>query len=804
MNHLWIDVKQAFRRIRRRPGMSLLAIAMLGAGIGATTALFTALYSVAIRPLSFHESQDLFTLSENSSNGPTETLGFATIADLRAQAKHSEPGIFGSWLPILSGAGDPSKVEGLKVSGNFFRLLGARPEIGRLITDQDDRPDADRVVLLSYRLWAGRFGSDPGVIGRVLTMDDTPYTVVGVLPSSFEPVFWTNFGKPADLWRPLRYEIDQPWACRTCRHLHAFIRVSSGDTEEMASAELQTLSAAMVATHPKEYSATGFQLEPLLESVSGPVRSVLAILLGAVTLLLGLACVNLASLQLGSLTRRLDELAIRAAVGASRARIVQQHMIESLVLSLSGGILGVAMAFAGTQYLGTLTTTQIPRLGTAGPGLAVLIFALLATIGTALVIGAGPALRASKTIAQVRGDRTAGHRSRQRGQSILVGIEVALAIALLIGAILITRSLDGLLSVDPGFNPKNLLTAEIASSGKSYEELESEVAYFQRILGDVRKSPQVRSAAVASQAPMGGDFDGYGVRAQDRPLANPADAPNADRYSVTPGWLKTMEIPLRRGRDIERTDTAQSEPVVLIDETLAKHYWPGVNPLGRHVQMGADDTPWRTVVGVVGTVHHTKLDSPPHPQIYIPETQWQWAEGRMIIAIRTKGDPVSMVKPLREIVHAIDPTQPLSNIATMEMLLGQSVEKQRFVSRVLTMFGTVALALVAVGIFAVLSMAIGQRSREMAVRMALGASASNIASVILRVGFAPVIFGVAAGIAIASLLGRFLESLLYGVTTSDVSTLVLAAGVVIAATAMACLMPIRRALRIEPARELRA
>lgn len=806
MDQLWIDLRQAMKRIIRRPGTAFLAILLLAAGLGATTAMFSAVHAVVLKPLDFNDSESLFMLWQRNEDGSSAPVGFETIADVREKATLID-GIagIGAWQPVLSGGTEPERLEGLRVSGNFFSLLGVTPQVGRSFSMDDDSPEAERVVMLGHGLWVRRFGSDRDIAGRTILLNDTPHMIVGVLPESFEPVFSTNFGPPAEIWRPLRYTREQPWACRTCQHLRALIRVRPDVPIETAASELDTISEALVAAYPDEYSAPGFVIEPLLENAVGPVRPVLTTLLGAVVLLLGLFCVNLASLQLGSLTGRMDELLVRAAVGASRSRIIRQHLAESFVLSVIGGTLGIALALAGTRLFERLTTTRIPRLDEAAgfPSLVVLGFAIVAMVSTTLVIGIVPALRASRIAGQLHGGRALGDPSRRRLQGLLVAIEVALAVALLIGAGLLARTLDSLFAVDPGFEPANLITAEVASIGDRYDDITSEAGYFERIAERLRALPGVEDASAVSQLPMGGNRDRYGIRALDRPLSNPSDAPYADRFAVTSHWFSTMETRLLRGREITSSDTADSEPVALISEPLAEYYWPGEDALGKKVQMGDDDSPWRTVVGIAESVSHDSLSGDPRRQIYVPKSQWSWSEGGMVLAIRTAKDPRTIETELKQLVHEIDPSQPVSNVATMDKLLRGSVERQQFVSRVLRAFGSLALVLVSLGVFAVLSLAIGQRRREIAVRVAVGARVPHIVRAVAGVGLGPVLFGILAGIVLAGLLGRFLESLLFGVSSSDPVTASAVTGIVLGATVAASIPAIRRAVKIDPAQELR-
>jgi putative ABC transport system permease protein len=800
------DLRYALRGLRRSPGFTATAVATLALAIGANSAIFSVVRAVLLRPLPFAHPERLVTLQERDEDGRGTNTGYATFLDWRQRSRSlDDAAVVSDWMPKLSSSSGVAaeRLQGARVSQSFFRLLGVRPALGRDFLPSEDAKGANRVVILADGLWRRRFGADPAIAGKTIRLGDNAYLIAGVLSRDFEPDFYSDPTKPAEIFSPLGYDTSMPQACRTCRHLRTIARLRAGVTREQAASELTTISAALFREHPTEYSSVGVLVTPFADNLTARARPLLWTLFAAVGLVLLIGCANVASLLLSRAGRRRQEIAVRTALGASRGRIAALFLTEALVLALIGGALGLLAATWTLQGLLGLAPAGLPRIGGVRLEGAVLLFTLAVSALTGLLFGLFPALRMSRGAVEPalrEASRGSAGRSRGRFGGSLVVFDVAIALVLLSGALLLLKSTARLLHVDPGFRSAGVLTMEVDVTGARYAEDPAVTRYWDEVLRRVERLPGVRSAGLVSQLPLGGNFDGYGVHAQDKPSANPDADPSADRYSVSADYLRTMAIPVLRGRGFDATDREGSAPVVLVNGALARRVWPGEDPLGKRVQIGGTDPPWREVVGVVGSVRHTALDAPETPQVYLPRAQM--VDNFMVLVVRAD-DPAAQAGSVRAAVASVDPDQPITRVATMERVLAGSAAARRFSAGLLAAFAALASLLASVGVFGVISGFVGQRTREIGIRVALGAGRGRIVGLISSRTLRLTLAGVAAGLAASLLLSRPLASQLYGVAPHDPWVLAGASGLIIAVALGASLAPLRRALRIDPMATLR-
>jgi putative ABC transport system permease protein len=803
----WQDLRFAARTLRKSPGFTAVAILTLALGIGANTAIFSLVNGVLLRPLPYRNPNRLAMLWEKSREGSPENVGYATYLDWKTQNKSFEEiAIYSSWQPVLQ-VGEPEQLSGLRVTSNYFRTLGIHPEIGRDFLPEEDAPNANKVVMLSHSLWQRKFNSDPNIVGKPINMNATQYIVAGVLPARYQSLMNQDpRGGTVEIWRVLGYDASQPWGCRTCHHLVAIGRLRDGVTITQANAEMDTIAAALSKAYPKEYDDAGVVLTPIREQLLGPASEPLYILLGAVSFVLLVACANLVNLLLARATNREREVAVRTALGATRDRIIRQLLAENCVLGLLGAAAGLIPAYWTPRVLASIGAGDLPRLDQVRLDWRVLLFTVGVALLTSIAAGLAPAYRLSKTDAHdslKEGMRSSGSATSRRLRGLLIVSEVALSLTLLIGAGLLLRSLSRLLVVSPGFDPTNVLTMETSVLGQRFNDNAVVRQYFAEVVERLRAVPGVQSAASASQIPLAGNMDRYGFHAEGKIHANPEEDPSAERYCITPGFLETMRIPLLRGRDISPADTATAPQVLLIGETIARRMWPGEDPIGKRVKLGGVDQPWWTVVGVTGDVHHVGLDADPDMQMYVPHQQWPFPDGLMVFVIRTANTPTAISSAAQQAIHSIDPTQPISRIMLLESYVGLSVEGRRFALILIGAFAAIALALSLVGIYGVTAYSVAQRTREMGIRIALGAQPSELFGMLLRQGMLLVVCGVTAGVIASVALTRFLAGMLFDVQPTDLLTFATVVLLLVAVSAAACFLPARRAMRVDPVEALR-
>ena len=797
------DIRYAARLLARAPGFTAIALLTLALGIGANTAIFSVLNAVLLRPLPYTNPDRLVTIGERRPNGGAGNVGYATFLDWRERT-HSfdDMALIRSWTPTLALNGEPERISGMRVSANFFSMLGARPVLGRDFATTEDTPAGWQTVILSDALWRRRFGGDPSAIGRVITMNDRQFTIVGVMPPTFEPLISERFYQRAEMWALVGYDPTQSFACRSCQHLKAIGRVKDGVAFEAARADVDAVHAVLRRDYPSDYSPATMTLVPLRDELTGAVRPALAVLMGAVGFVLLIACANVASLLLARIARREHDLALRAALGASRARLMRQLMVESALLAFAGGTLGVALGTVALPLLIRLAPPTIARVAAARLDGSVLIFSIGLTIATAFLFGLVPALRASRINLQgsLHGDgRKTAHAPTSLSRRVLVAADVALAVVLLIGAGLMIRSVANLVGVHPGFDPDGVLTMQISMVGAAYAKDEAVVQKTDQMIARLKALPGVEAAASAGQIPLGGNGDTWGFHVEGRP-AGPDD-PGVERYSVTPEYFSVMRIPLRRGRLFTDADRAGAENVMLIGEQTARALWPDADPIGQHVRIGGYSGPVRTIVGVVGDVRHQELAAAPTMQMYTPQAQL--TDSYLTMVIRSGGDPSTLAVEARRAIWSVARDVPVYEVAPLAELAARSVGWRRFVMVMLELFGAVALLMTAIGVYGVISYSVAERTREIGIRAALGAAPGDIVRLIVGGGLTVVAAGLGAGIVVAIAATRFLESSLFEVSATDPATFAAVAGMLLLVALVAQAVPIARAMRVDPSIALR-
>jgi putative ABC transport system permease protein len=797
------DLRHAIRLLGRAPTFTATAVLTLGIAIGATTAIFSVANPVLIEPLPYRNPDRVMVVWERERDGSRSTVGFATIRDYTDRATTFEStAALGDWQPTVSDGTEPERLQGLRVSWTYFRTLGVQPALGRDFHAEEDVSGAPRVVIISHALWQRRYGGDPGMIGKSISIGGTLMPVVGIMPEGFDDV--TAPG--AQIWRILGYSLTDPYACRTCRHLRMIARLKPGVTVERAQSELTRIHAAMAKEHPEDYGSPDALVAPLQREVTRQYRPALFALGAGVALMMLIAIANVANLQLARLVRRDQEFAIRTALGASSPRLARQLLTEALVIGLLGGGAGVAVAALAIPALVRQLPPALPRLGAVH--LDVTALAVVGAIVIVLTIVVGLVPRRGRRMANIADGLRAGRRLTGTRQSALraglVVAELAFALMLLVGAGLLGRSVMRLLDVDKGFDATNLLTLEFNAVGPRYQTSESVWAYHDRVRDAVRAIPGVVSVGIVNQLPLGGNIDMYGVEAQDKPESDPTKIPSGDRYVVSADYLTTMRIRVIEGRAFtpaEERDTVNH--VALVSQALATRLWPGESAIGKRIRQGEASRPWRTVIGVTGNVRHAGLDATQMMQFYTPERQWFFFDGQAMLVVRTRGNPTALAGSVRRAIQQIDPTQPIVKIASMDQVIAASTAQRRLALTLFACFAISAMLLAVAGIYGVLAGNVAERTREIGLRSALGATPRNILQLVVGQGARLAIIGLAAGLFGAFALTRSLRALLYGVGPNDPTTLVGATVLLLAATLAACLVPAVRAIRVDPSQAFR-
>jgi putative ABC transport system permease protein len=802
MQTLWQDLRYGARMLLKNPGFTAVAVVTLALGIGANAAIFSVINSVMLRPLPYPQPERLVWIwGANPSAGiKQEGASLPDFADWKTQGRSfAAMGGFTNYSPILTGAGEPERLTGAYVTDGFFTTLGVSPQLGRVFTPDEDRPDNRRVAVLGHDLWQRRFGGDPGIVGRKITLHGNPYLVVGVMPPGFKhPLPGTR--APVEVWTPLG--IDPATMGRRSDFLGVVARLKPGVAVGQARSEMDALMRRLEGQYPDTNRGWGVILLPLLDRFVGDMRPTLYLLLAAVGFLLLIACANVANLLLARATARQREVAIRSALGAGRGRVVRQLLTESALLSALGGAVGLLMAKWGMDALISMSPAGVPRLGEVAFDWRVLGVAFGVALLTGLLFGLLPALQAASPLlneALKEGGRGADAARGKRMRSAIVVAEVALALVLSVGAGLMLRSFARLQNVNPGFNPDHVLTASLALPGAKYEEGPLVVAFYRRLLNEVAALPGVESAGLVDALPLaGGSYLSFVI--EGRPPA--ARTPDAEHRVVSPGYFRAMGIPLIRGRMLSEQDHAQTPFATVISETMARRYWPNEDPLGKRINLDDSQTaPWRTIVGIVGDVRNEGLNAEPNPQMYVSFAQAP-RQG-MSLVVRGAGDPRGLIAGVRNKVVELDRDQPLYNVRTLEQALAESLARERFGLLLIVTFAGLALLLATVGVYGVLAYSVTQRTREIGVRLALGASRRDVLRLIAGQGMKLVLAGVGVGLLASFALTRLMTGLLYGITATDPLAFIVVSVLLIVVALVACWIPARRATKIDPMVALR-
>ena len=812
---LWADTRFALRMLRKNPGFTAVAVLTLALGIGATTAVFSVVNSILLKPLPYPNPDKIVMLwwkapiSSAQFDADRFPWGKRDFLHVSQSSKAFQSlGAFKSDFFNFASSGEPVRLDGLRTSAGFFSALGVAPALGRAFTPEEEQPGREFEVILSDQLWRDRFGADPGILGRPITLGGASYTVVGVMPRGFafpraeEMPAVLSFPPRIQLWVPL----DIPTAPRGPQDLAVIGRLNPGVTREQAAAELRIYGDRMEKDSPGTGAWYNPNVVPLARQVVGDTRRPLLLILAAVGVVLLIASSNVASLLLARSLGRKREFTLRSALGAGRRRLIRQLLTESLLLAAIGGVTGIALAEVSLYVLKILGPTNIPRLRDVSLEPRVFFFAIAITLVAGILFGLAPALASPREnlveSLKESGQRSGAGAAHSKIRNALLVSEVALALVLVISAVLLVRTFHRMLEADAGFNPTRVLTFQLSLPNAKYKDTDRMAEVYQKALRALQSLPGVQSAGLVSEVPLGGSTDGTVIRVPDHPRANDKDHPFANYSFASPGYFSAIGTPLLRGRDFLETDTAGSILVTIINSAMAQKYWPGQDPIGR--QVGVQDTRWatRTVVGIVADIKHNSLRDDPVPEMYVPYTQNEikiWPSMQtMQVALRTKADPAALTASVREALRSVDADLPVANVATLAALVDDSMAQPRFSLFLVGSFGGLALVLAMIGMYGVISYSVQQRTQEIGIRMALGASRAAVLRMILGLGAQLAVLGIAIGLLASWMVTRTMESFLYQVRATDPLTFATVSIALMCVALAACYIPARRAMSVDP------
>jgi putative ABC transport system permease protein len=801
METLWQDLRYGFKILLKKPGFTFIAVLALALGIGANSAIFSVINAVLLKPLPFEEPDRLITVWEINPKQGSEifNVSYPNFSDWKAENRVFEKiAAYRMANLILSGEEEPERLGAAIVTADLFQIFGARPALGRTFLPEEDETGGNQVVIISQNLWQRRFGSDPGLIGKSIKVNSGSFTVVGIMPADFQ--FPTD---KTDLWIPLGPLKDQ-MKNRGVHIITVIGRLKPQVTFQEARADIETIAAKIQNEKPGEDTGHGVKLLSLHELIVGDIRTPLLVLLGAVVLVLLIACSNVANLLLASATVRQREIAIRTALGAGRWRVIRQLLTESMILAMLGGAAGLLIAVWGLDLMVGRLPDYFPRVKEIYIDRHVLGFTFATSLLTGFVFGLFPAIKMSRpelneALKESSGKQT-GISLNNRFRSALVVSEIALSLVLLIGGGLMIKSLWSLMQVNPGFKADNLLTMTVSLPSK-YGEDEKVISYFRQLSQQLGSLPGVKNVSAVSALPISGGDSNGNVTVEGR-VFPPGETQAASFRRILPNYFSTMGIPLLRGREFDERDTGQDPKVVIINETMARRFWPDEDPIGKRIKIGPpENEPWLTVVGVVGDVRNIGLNFEPNLSTYEPHAQRSW--NTMNLVIRTVVDPLSLSEAVRKVIRDTDKDIPIYNIGTMDKRISLSVSDRRFNMLILGIFAVVALLLSTLGIYGVMSYYVTQRTHEIGIRMALGAQPFDMLKMVIKQGATLTLIGLGVGLVASFALTRVLSSLLFKVSTTDPITFASVSLILGLVALSACYLPARKATRVDPMVALR-
>jgi len=808
MESLLLDLRYGFRMLVRNPSFTLVAIGVIALGIASGSAIFSVVNAVLLRPLPYVEPDRLVLIRQANGLFRTTAVSAAEVWDYKERNKVFSD--FAASTPAnlnLTGQGEATRIQIARVSSSLFPLLGVPPKIGRTFTDDEDKVGGDAVAIISERLWRSRFGAESEIAGRTIKLDERPYNIVGVMPASFRyPATDNTFSDSVDMWIPLRMT-DEEKRGRANSYDFALVgRLKPGISIEQAQADIQSIAEQMVAEHPDIYSGSTRMTAgviSLTDQMVSPVRSVLLVLMGAVGLVLLVGCANVANLLLARSQVRLKEMAIRTAVGASSRRLIRQLLTESVMLSIVGGGLGLLLAGWAVDLMVRFGPDSLPRILEVNLDMRVMLFTLIISVATGVLFGLAPAVHSSRVnlneSLKESGGRSSGGRASKRMRGALIVFETAIALVLLIGSGLLVFSFMKLLRVPPGFNPEGVVIARTSMPAARYPKIELGKAMYNRVLDRISALPGVEAVSVASNLPLADGWSiGFRIEGEDSSTFH-----SAANAWVSNDYFRAMGINLLQGREFGSEDREDGTAVILINQAFARKFFDGQDPIGKRIRWGGWGVDWLTVVGVVNDVRVSSLEKDPAPASYMPIFQVPRTRRNVVFIARTSGNPDTLVAAMRSQIQEVDQELPVYDVRTMNSVVAESVAQRRFAMVLISIFAGLALVLASVGLYAVMSSLVAQRTREIGIRVALGARGVDVVSLVVRQGAILTLIGIGLGLIAAFALTRTMTSLLFGVSATEPIVFIVIPLILAAVALVACLVPARRAVRVDPMVALR-